>query len=158
MLFAVDDFQSLFSRSSYRDPHFKPIATYHLSLPRLILEFTSGRRSFTKGAFIGALTSSDPNFPIGLELLDMFEREENSAAGSVVVRKPIVDEPYVKRSSVLKGYLEGVDCVNVPNELSVKEAGSLFEVWMKQGVLASGELSFFFLRSPEVRFVADGLL
>ena len=46
VLVAVDDFQALFCRTAYRDPHYKPIASYHLQVPRLLLEITSGRRSF----------------------------------------------------------------------------------------------------------------
>ena len=46
VLLAVDDFQALFCRTTYRDQFFTPIQPYHLSVPRLILEFASGRRAF----------------------------------------------------------------------------------------------------------------
>ncbi|KAJ6606930.1 mitochondrial ribosomal death-associated protein 3-domain-containing protein [Mycena sp. CBHHK59/15] len=48
VLLAIDDFQALFGRSLYRDPHFRLIRPHHLSMPRLLLEFASaawrGRR------------------------------------------------------------------------------------------------------------------
>lgn len=43
-----------------------------LSVPRLLLDYTSGRRAIKKGAFIGSLTSSDVVWPIGPELRDAF--------------------------------------------------------------------------------------
>lgn len=47
VLLAVDDFQSLYSHtSSYRTPRFESIKTYHLSIPRLLLDFASGKTSF----------------------------------------------------------------------------------------------------------------
>ncbi|KXN85208.1 37S ribosomal protein S23, mitochondrial [Leucoagaricus sp. SymC.cos] len=130
VLLAIDDFQALFNKSLYRDPHFKPISTYHLHTPRLLLDYTSGRRSFTHGAVLGALTSTDPKFPISLELQDQLGAESLS-------RQPSAPEPYVLRSKILGEYLDGVKSVEVPKSLSVDEAGSVFEVWMKQRMLAS---------------------
>ena len=47
VLLAVDDFQALYNHtSSYRNPRFEGIKTYHLSIPRLLLEFASGKKSF----------------------------------------------------------------------------------------------------------------
>lgn len=131
VLLAVDDFQALFNKSLYRDPHFKPISPYHLSTPRLLLSlFSPTHKKFKFGACIGAITSSDPKFPISLELKDMLGVTDQAD-------QPVVEEPYVKRSQVLKGYLEGVAGVEVPNKLTLKEAASVFEVWMKQRALAT---------------------
>lgn len=131
VLLAVDDFQALFNKSFYRDPHFKPISSYHLSVPRLLLSlFSPSLRSFNYGAVLGAVTSSDPAFPISLELKDMLDITDQA-------NRPVVEEEYVKRSEALKEYLEGVVSVEVPNQLSVQEAAGLFEIWMKQHALAS---------------------
>jgi len=46
VLLAVDQLQALYGKTSYRDQHFVPIHSYHLSMPRLILEYASGVRSF----------------------------------------------------------------------------------------------------------------
>ena len=48
VLFAVDGFQALYHKTKYRDPHFTPINSYHLSIPRLIMEYASGKRSFVR--------------------------------------------------------------------------------------------------------------
>lgn len=48
MLLAVDDFQALYCMSLYRDTFFKPVKAYHLSLPRTLLEFANGKRSFVR--------------------------------------------------------------------------------------------------------------
>ncbi|KAJ3540681.1 hypothetical protein NMY22_g4197 [Coprinellus aureogranulatus] len=42
VLVAVDDFQSLFHDSAYRDPIFQPTKPHHLSLPRTLLNYSSG--------------------------------------------------------------------------------------------------------------------
>lgn len=52
VLLAVDDFQSLFCPSRYRDAHFKPIASYHLSVARLLLEYAGGKRAFVSCLFL----------------------------------------------------------------------------------------------------------
>ena len=49
VMFAIDEFQALFNTSLYRDPYFKPIEACHLSLPRLLLEFASGRQEHVSG-------------------------------------------------------------------------------------------------------------
>lgn len=46
VLLAVDDFHALYSQTMYRDPHFQPIKSYHLSMPRLLLDYASGRKTF----------------------------------------------------------------------------------------------------------------
>lgn len=46
MLLAVDDFQALYCDSTYRDPLFARIKSYHLSMARLLLEYTSGKKAF----------------------------------------------------------------------------------------------------------------
>ena len=43
-LLAVDDFQALYCKSHYKTPQYVPINGYHLSLPRLLLEFAAGVR------------------------------------------------------------------------------------------------------------------
>ncbi|KAG6814973.1 hypothetical protein H0H93_011453 [Arthromyces matolae] len=116
VLFAVDDFQAMYSTSAYRDPHFIPIHSYHLSLPRMILEYASGKRSFAKGVFVGAVTASDTQFPTPLEL---------SAASSVLDNRFVT--PYDKQSKVLQKYLKGIMEMRVPDQLSLQEAASLYE-------------------------------
>ncbi|TFK39592.1 mitochondrial ribosomal death-associated protein 3-domain-containing protein [Crucibulum laeve] len=51
VLVAVDEFQGLYNKTMYRDPHFNTIAPYHLSMPRLLMEYASSQPSFTKDAY-----------------------------------------------------------------------------------------------------------
>ena len=46
VLLAIDDFQALYNMSLYRDPFYKPVKAYHLSFPRTLLEFASGKQTF----------------------------------------------------------------------------------------------------------------
>jgi small subunit ribosomal protein S29 len=48
VLLAIDDAQPLFTTSSYVDPTYVPIETFSLSVPRLLLDFISGARSFVR--------------------------------------------------------------------------------------------------------------
>lgn len=48
VLLAIDDFQALYCMSQYRDPLFKSIKAYHLTFPRTLLEFASGKKSFVR--------------------------------------------------------------------------------------------------------------
>ncbi|RDB15895.1 37S ribosomal protein S23, mitochondrial [Hypsizygus marmoreus] len=134
VLLAVDDFQALYCRTAYRDPHFIPIRSYHLAIPRMIMEFASGKRSFAKGAFLGALTTSDTNYKTPLELRDALGLPEEHAAS-----------PYHKRSQALAEYTHGLQALNVPDQMSVAEAASLFEVWMKDRALVPSSYDELFL-------------
>lgn len=48
VLVAVDDFQALYGKTTYKDPQFEPIKSYHLSTPRLLIEYASGKKSFVR--------------------------------------------------------------------------------------------------------------
>ncbi|KAF8159956.1 mitochondrial ribosomal death-associated protein 3-domain-containing protein [Crassisporium funariophilum] len=125
VLFAVDDFQSLYGKSKYRDPHFETIHSYHLSLPRMMLEYASGRRKFNKGAFVGAISCSDTNFPLPIELRDALGLEYDHPMS-----------PYDKRFKPVFDYTEGLKAIKVPEKLSVQEAMSVFEIWKNEQALA----------------------
>ncbi|KAF8344488.1 mitochondrial ribosomal death-associated protein 3-domain-containing protein [Amanita rubescens] len=75
VLLAVDDFRALYCKTAYRDPFFNPIRPYHLSMPRLIMEYASGGRTFAKGkgAVLGAITYSDPAYPLPLRLREALQ-------------------------------------------------------------------------------------
>ena len=46
VLLAVDEVQALYSKTEYRNQQFERIKSYHLSLPRLLMEYLSGKKSF----------------------------------------------------------------------------------------------------------------
>jgi small subunit ribosomal protein S29 len=46
VLLAIDEVQALFSRSEVRTPDYKVLESYHLSTPKLALDFITGKKSF----------------------------------------------------------------------------------------------------------------
>ncbi|KAI0918027.1 hypothetical protein AcW1_007009 [Taiwanofungus camphoratus] len=128
VLLAVDDAQALFCTTMYRDPHFRAIMSQHLSVPRILLEYASGHKSFLRGAFLGAESTSHTAFLMPLELREALGLPLMRPAG-----------PYAKRSPELTKYAEGLQNLPVPAQLNVNEAASLFEVWMDDKALHSGE-------------------
>ena len=48
ILIEVDGFQSLYYQTQYRDPRYQPIKPWRLFLPRLLLEYASGKKSFVR--------------------------------------------------------------------------------------------------------------
>ena len=47
--------------------------------------------------------------------------------------------PYVKAAPEIKEFTKGLKTMKVPEQLSINEAASLFEVYMKKGALHTGE-------------------
>lgn len=56
---------------------------------------------------------------------------------------PGPNSPYLKRSPELVGYAQGLTKVPVPEQLNLKEAASLFDVWMKDRALVGGKHTAF---------------
>ncbi|PCH36270.1 hypothetical protein WOLCODRAFT_91935 [Wolfiporia cocos MD-104 SS10] len=123
---AVDDVQSLFCATKYRDPHYRTVMPHHLAIPRLILEYASGKKTFARGAFFGAESTAETRFLMPLELREALGLPEHRPAG-----------PYVARRPELAEYAAGLRNVAVPAQLSVGEAAALFEVWMEDQALHS---------------------
>lgn len=61
MLLAIDDFQALYTLSMYRDPYFKMVKAYHLTLPRTLLEFASGKQSFVRSLSLISISCCEAN-------------------------------------------------------------------------------------------------
>ncbi|KAF9002462.1 mitochondrial ribosomal death-associated protein 3-domain-containing protein [Cyathus striatus] len=131
VLLAIDEFQSLYGKTKYRDQHFVPIKSFHLSVPRALMEYANGTRKFRYGAVLGALTNTCTNFPIPLELRD--------ALGTGY---PHPTSPWENRSHPHAG------------QLTPQEAAGIFEVYMKDRVVTVANKDEFFLSI----FVWKGLL
>ncbi|KAI0741258.1 mitochondrial ribosomal death-associated protein 3-domain-containing protein [Daedaleopsis nitida] len=124
VLLAIDDFQALYCVSHYRDPFYKAIKAYHLSLPRTLLEFASGKRSLQRGAVLGALSTQNTTFRAPLELVEALGLEPT-----------VPSNPYVRREPELVAYASGLRNFPVPDKLTVDEAASIFEVWQSTKAL-----------------------
>ncbi|KII91252.1 hypothetical protein PLICRDRAFT_156202 [Plicaturopsis crispa FD-325 SS-3] len=125
VLVAVDDVQALYQTSRYRDPQYNFVKSYHLSLPRLLLEYASGKKTFQRGAFFGAISTTNTTFPLPLELREAVGIPYDRPTG-----------PYAKRSPEFTEYAQGVKGLAVPDSLSLAEAASLFEVWKTDNALS----------------------
>ncbi|KAJ3519456.1 hypothetical protein NMY22_g13196 [Coprinellus aureogranulatus] len=138
VLVAVDDFQSLFHDSAYRDPFFQPIKPHHLSLPRTLLEYSSGSRVLFNGVFLGAVTESDTTYTVPVELEDAVGMTEGGKG-----RK--IGSEYVKRDEVREGYVRGVKGVEVPERMTLGEMAGLFGVWKEDMALTTDKYDELFM-------------
>ncbi|THG98281.1 hypothetical protein EW026_g3884 [Hermanssonia centrifuga] len=119
VLLAVDDFQALYRHTTlYRDPLFHGIKPYHMSLPRLLLEYASGKKVFQRGAVLGALSTTHTIFQLPLELREALGIPYDRPSG-----------PYVRRKPEMVEYAKGLKNIPVPAQMQVDEAASLYEVW-----------------------------
>lgn len=135
VLLAVDDIQALYRPTSlYRNPRFEGIKPYHLSVPRLLLEYASGKKAFARGAVLGAVSLANTNFAPQLELCEGLGIQYGEPSG-----------PYVKRSAELIEYAKGLQNLPVPAQMSVEEAATLYEVWTKDKALHTDESDETFL-------------
>ena len=100
-----------------------------------------------KGAFVGAITSSDPMFSLPLELRDTLKLDYD---------RPM--SPYDKRSPVLLEYAQGLKAFPVPEKLTVNEASSLMAIWRNEDVLFGGKLFSSFLLRTSNEFGTNLLL
>ncbi|KAI0718085.1 mitochondrial ribosomal death-associated protein 3-domain-containing protein [Cerioporus squamosus] len=124
VLLAIDDFQALYNMSLYRDPYYKLVKAYHLSLPRMLLEFASGKQAFKRGAVLGALSMQNTTFRPPLELVEALGLQPAQPSG-----------PYVPREKELVEYAQGLKNFPVPDQLTVDEAASIFDVWQSAKAL-----------------------
>ncbi|GAB1518251.1 hypothetical protein RhiTH_001310 [Rhizoctonia solani] len=134
VLLAIDDFQALFCMSRYRDPQYQLIYSHHLSLPRLILEYASGKRILAKGAVVGALSSTDARFLAPLPLKE-----------GLGIIEPGSVSPYEHRNKDVAFYASGVQGLSVPYKMQLSEAASMFDIWVKNNVLHTPAKDSLFL-------------
>jgi small subunit ribosomal protein S29 len=93
--------------------------------------------SQARGAILGAISSSHVDFQLALELREALDLPYDRPSGR-----------YAKRSSFMQEYTKGLQPLPVPDKLSVKEAASLFELWMKARSLHACEFSL----CPDIHF------
>ncbi|GJE90341.1 hypothetical protein PsYK624_064720 [Phanerochaete sordida] len=120
VLLAVDDIQALYCNTYYRDPQFQGIKPYHMSVPRLLLDFISGKRYFERGAVLGAVSTTHTRFQMPLELREALKIPHD---------RPV--SPYLRREPELVRYASGLQNIPMPSSFQVEEAASLFEIWAK---------------------------
>ncbi|KAJ7208463.1 mitochondrial ribosomal death-associated protein 3-domain-containing protein [Mycena rebaudengoi] len=157
VLLAIDDFQALYGRSLYCDPFFRFVRPHYLSMPRLLLEYASGRRAFARGVVLGALARSDPHSPGRrssdghLGRVTLVPRARARAHGRAVVRDAVHRPLYVHEHGSGEDpdeYAAGkrmagqvprrapttlMHALRMPDKLNTTEALTLFELWRARG-------------------------
>jgi hypothetical protein len=86
-----------------------------------------------RGAVLGALSSTNPQFAVPLELRETLGVPHSSPVSG-----------RVPRSKTLQDYAHGLTNIEVPAQLSVDEAASLFDVWMKDHAVHGGECQILY--------------
>ncbi|KAL5492220.1 hypothetical protein ACEPAI_3667 [Sanghuangporus weigelae] len=132
VLLAVDEIQALYCKTEYRNQHYEHIKSYHLSLPRLLMEYASGKRTLNRGAVLGAISSTITQYPLGPELKQALSLGEHL-------------NPYTKLRKGLLEYTQGLEPLHVPDKLEYDEAVAMFEIWKKDRALHSKPTDELFL-------------
>ncbi|KAG1891671.1 mitochondrial ribosomal death-associated protein 3-domain-containing protein [Suillus fuscotomentosus] len=128
VVLAVDDFQALYCKSHIIFGY--QIVLFFLML-LLLLEHASAQKSFVSvyenlGTYLGAFSLSNTTFPLPVEFLEALSLGYDRPYG-----------PYVKRQPELVDHAHGLKRLAVPASLSVPEAASVFELWMKDRAVPS---------------------
>ncbi|WVQ94151.1 hypothetical protein IAU59_001229 [Kwoniella sp. CBS 9459] len=133
VLWAIDEAQTLFTTSKYRTADYTPIEPYHLSTPRLALHFIAGRRTFSRGAVITALSLSDPTTLPSPAL---------NTALSLASPRPIT--PYTQLDPYhLAHASSGLKKIEVPFGMTSTEASGLFQLFARKGWAPGGTDQLF---------------
>ncbi|GAA6020905.1 hypothetical protein JCM10207_003183 [Rhodosporidiobolus poonsookiae] len=118
VLLAIDDAQPLFATSHYVDPTYQSIETFSLVVPRLLLDFISGQRTFATGSVLLAPSSLSANQSAALT---DFLSSPNKAAPSPLASP--YDRSRVSSYETYAAVLEsGIKKLEVDERLSRKEA------------------------------------
>lgn len=130
VLFAIDEVHSLFSVSTYRSPSYELIEPYHLSTPRLALDYLTGIKTFARGMTLSTYSYSTPHRTVPTDF---------SYALELPTREPI--SPYTKfHKQHLAHASSGFKQIEVPFGMSAEEASGMFEVWSRKGLVHKSEL------------------
>jgi small subunit ribosomal protein S29 len=116
-------------RSDYRTPHFDHLESYALSLPRLLLDYVSGRKSFDKGAI---LTS------ISLSTAQHAPPKEIYAAVPELSKAPVVT-PYDKLDEHHVEAARGLEVFDVGDRLDLQEARGILDLCQQRKFVFGGE-------------------
>ncbi|KZP01712.1 hypothetical protein CALVIDRAFT_532488 [Calocera viscosa TUFC12733] len=137
VLIAVDDYQCLYVESVYRDPQFFPIRAYHLSVPRMVLEFAIGQRQLSRGLVLGALGPLHTNHIAPVPLRE--------AIGAELSWKDAAAGPYAERHKAHVHFSQGLKGFPVPAQVGVEAALGWYKTYVDGLVLHTRASDDFFL-------------
>ncbi|KAG0261959.1 37S ribosomal protein S23 mitochondrial [Mortierella polycephala] len=128
-LVAVDEINNLFRPTQYLSQDAKELDPEHLKLPKLFLNYISGKSSFNHGAIVTA--TSDTFLAHKSEVLDV-------ALGVKEV------SPYKSLSQTIMPWTQGLTRFEVPN-YTRQEAKGVFDYYKKGNVIYDAPSESFFL-------------
>lgn len=128
----MDEVNSFFRPSQYLSQDGKELDPEHLKLPKLFLNYISGKSTFKHGAIVAA--TSDTLLANKSEVLDV----------TLGVKEV---SPYKRLSQTILPWTQGLTSVEVPN-YTREEAKGVFDYYKKANIFFDGMFSFsFFLLS-----------
>ncbi|KAJ9094866.1 hypothetical protein QFC19_007795 [Naganishia cerealis] len=127
VLLAIDEVQALFMTSEYRTPDYTLLESYALSVPRLLLDYISGRKVLARGTVLTSLSFSSPRYLPSLELFTGL---------SDALPSPVPLTPYDRVNEYHVAHAKGLKVVNVMEKLALGEAQGMMSIWSKKGFVA----------------------
>ena len=137
--------------SEYRTPDYTLLESYALSLPRLLLDYISGRKTFVsatstdvpqsiglflsngnwrclqaRGSILTSLSFSSPRYQPSLELY-------HGLSGTLPCPYPLT--PYDSVNDYHVAHAKGLQVMNVMERLGLGEAQGLMSIWSKKGIV-----------------------
>ncbi len=103
----------------------------HVTTSICISEGSQGHQK--RGVFLGALSTQNTTFSAPLELVE-----------ALGLQPTVPSNPYVHRSPELVQYAKGLRNFPVPEQLTVDEAASIFDVWQSINALHISTCSFLY--------------
>ncbi|GAA5855318.1 hypothetical protein JCM8547_009031 [Rhodosporidiobolus lusitaniae] len=139
VLLALDSCQSLFSTTSYLTPSYHPVEAFELVVPRLLLDYVSGARTFGKGAVLLAKSGVAREQSAALNDFLAASEAEKGSEGKKKVLESAYDRQTVSSYSTYLSILQstGVQTLPVEPRLSRQEAVGVVE--MLKGFRATRE-------------------
>lgn len=125
VLVAVDDAQSLFRTSLYKDPDFIPLEAFELGVPRALLSLLLPSSAIRRGAFISTLSTSHTEFtsPPELQLALAEKRGETLITQAINAYTKVTQQHLDHARSVV----QAADVVDTSKALSKGEAAEIFK-------------------------------
>ncbi|WWC67298.1 mitochondrial 37S ribosomal protein mS29 [Kwoniella pini CBS 10737] len=143
VIWAIDEAQTLFTTSQYRTQEYTPIEPYHLSTPRLALDFVSGRRSFAKGTVLTSLSLSDPKNPLSPSLIDGLK---------LPTTQPIT--PYTRLDPYHSLHASsGLKKIEIPFNMSDEEISGLYKLLVRKGKTSNNQSDNLYM---EIKSLSGG--
>lgn len=137
-------------RSSYRTPQFDLLESYALSLPRLLLDYVSGRKSFDHGAILTSISLSTAQHAPPKEIYAAVP--ELSKAPTVTLYDRL-DQHHVEAA-------KGLELFDVGDRLDLQEARGILDLCQQRKFVFGGEIrvvdSFYWARADHARLCSHG--